>query len=239
MKKKIVLKIGGSLLYDDNLALNTLFLAKFKKWLDQSKDIYSKIVVIVGGGKLSRQMQQKTQGLVQTDDDIHGIAMQVTMLNAQILKEIMDSNDKSIVVPRSLGELFELATENDDAKVVFSGGLRKGWSTDMDAAVCANAIGINRVYKLSKTDGIYDSDPEQNKDAKYIKEIKWGDYFELFGVNIKDDLAHIPNKSLPIDLVCAKYCTDRSIDFFVSGGKDIEKYSLLAEVLEEGSFVHN
>ncbi len=235
VSKKIVIKIGGSLIYDDQLRLNVLFLAKLKKWIDVNIEYYDKIVMVVGGGKLSRYIQEKTEDQTQTDDDLHGIAMQVTVLNAQILKEIFDEKDSDIVVPKTLGELFEFAMD-DHHKVIISGGLKKGWSTDMDAAICANSIGHRRVYKLSVIDGVYDKDPSLHPDAQFIKELSWQDYFEIFDIEAGYS-THKPNSRIPVDVQCAQYCKENGIDFFLSGGSGIEEVKDLGELFEEGTYI--
>lgn len=236
-KKDIVLKIGGSLLYDENLKLNILFISKVKRWLKKNVSNYRKIVLVTGGGLLSRDMQKKVEDNLQTEDDIHGIAMQVTVLNAQILKELFDQKDYEIVVPKSLGELFE-AINSENIKIIICGGLKKGWSTDMDAVVSANILGLDRVYKISKVEGVYDKDPSVNKDAKFIKEITWNKYFDLFDIDLENN-THIPNRSMPVDSLTAQYCAERDISVFISGGEDIEKTNDIASLFEEGTFIHS
>lgn len=49
MQDKIILKLGGSLLYDLSLSLNLEFLNKFQAWFKEAKKDYSRIVIIVGG----------------------------------------------------------------------------------------------------------------------------------------------------------------------------------------------
>ena len=62
MKRKIVLKIGGSILYQDDSSINYPLLDKVKSWYHNAKDEYSRIVIVTGGGMLSRNLHKKKEG---------------------------------------------------------------------------------------------------------------------------------------------------------------------------------
>lgn len=234
--RRIVLKIGGSLLYQKKLKLNMGIISKVLSWYNDSQSSYDKIILVIGGGQLSRYMGDLTKPLVGNGDDLHGIAMQSTMLNAQIVKEILDGSDDEIVVPKSLGEAFELIWDKN-VKFIVTGGLKKGWSTDMDAAVLADSAGVDRVYKLSNVEGVYSEDPQKNKSARLIKDMTWKEYFELFGI-VLDLSEHKPNFSIPIDVLSAQFSFRKGISFFVSGGKTIDKAEKLGSVFESGTYIH-
>ncbi len=61
-----------------------------------------------------------------------------------------------------------------------SGGQKVGWSTDMDAAVFADALTLDRVFKVSNVDYIYDKDPKEFFDAKPIKDMTWKSILRCF-----------------------------------------------------------
>ena len=60
--------------------------------------------------------------------------------------------------------------------VIFGGGTGNPYfSTDTAAALRANEIGAEVILKATKVDGIYDSDPKKNTDAKRFSEITYID----------------------------------------------------------------
>jgi uridylate kinase len=60
--------------------------------------------------------------------------------------------------------------------VIFGGGTGNPYfSTDTAAALRANEIGAEVILKATKVDGIYDSDPKKNKNAKRFSQIKYLD----------------------------------------------------------------
>lgn len=231
--KNIVIKVGGSLLYNDDLRLNELFLFKLKKWYDTNKSKISKLVIVTGGGKLSRNLGGNIKGLV-LGDNAHGVAMQITQVNAEVVKGYL--NDNEIYVPQQLSEALEFI-QRDITGVMISGGLKQGWSTDMDAAVFADALKIETVYKLSNVDYVYDSDPRINKEAKKIEEITWKEYFKLF--NISESSVHQPNVSSPVSVEASIFSQKKNLTFFISGGKNIYEKEDLSLVFESGTRITN
>ncbi len=235
--KNLVLKIGGSLLYKEDLELNSLFLAKIRSWYINSKDIYKKIIIVVGGGRLSRELVRKSIDLLQSKDDQHGIGMKTTMLNAQLLKEILDDSDDEIIVPSKLGDIYEYILDNKK-QVIITGGLKKGWSTDMDAAVFADTLGVDRVHKLSIIEGVYEKNPTEFPDNnKLIKSLSWKEYFKMFNIEL-EQTEHIPNLNIPIDVVCAQFCYERNLSYFITGGESIDPEKNLGAIFEDGTYIH-
>ena len=58
--------------------------------------------------------------------------------------------------------------------VIFAAGTGNPYfSTDTAAALRANEIGAEVLLKATKVDGVYDSDPVKNPDAKYFPELTY------------------------------------------------------------------
>ncbi|NMC09046.1 hypothetical protein GYA44_01810 [Candidatus Microgenomates bacterium] len=232
MEKRIVMKIGGSVLYDKFLNINYELLDKVRDWYKESKEEYEKIVLIIGGGALSRDMQ----GRIKEDMDqeyLHNIGMTVTQTNAALLQGFL--NDTDVFVPNTLGEAFEYLVE-DGKKVLLSGGLKSGWSTDMDAAVFADIISVDRIFKLSDINYVYDKDPKEFEDAKPLKDISWGDYFSMF--NITDGDVHKANGKIPIDVGCAQFSKNKDLSFVITGGESLYTKESIKDILTDGTFIH-
>jgi len=229
----VVIKIGGSVVYDNSLNVNQILLDKLKEWYFCKKDYYQNIIMVVGGGSLSRDLQEKISRYVGGQEYLHSIGMSVTQTNANLIKAYI--GDPDIIIPRRLGEAYELLVD-DDKSLIVCGGLKVGWSTDMDAAVFADILGESRVTKISDVDYIYDKDPSEVENAVAIKDMTWDEYFKLFG--IKEDSIHDPNENIPIDVECARFCKGKGISFWICGGEKITGASVLEDVMTEGTLVH-
>jgi len=214
MKKDIVLKVGGSILYDHLLNVNFDLFKRIKKWYWDNKDSYDHIVLVTGGGGLSRNLEGKVSENIKDRDGIHSIAMSITQTNATILSAYLE--DKDIFVPKTLGDAYEYLNSVSKGNMI-SGGLKVGWSTDMDAAVFADALHTERVYKISNVDFIYDKDPKEFFDATPIRDMTWKEYFEMF--EILPDQELVPNAHIPVDAKCSIFCDKKRISYHVTGGK--------------------
>jgi uridylate kinase len=117
-----------------------------------------------------------------------------------------------------------------------SGGLKIGWSTDLDAVVFADVLGIDRVFKISDVEYIYSTDPKKDSNAKAIKDISWDEYFKMFGIS--KDTDHIPNDHIPIDAMCAQFAEKKNISIHISGGSRLENIKDIEDLFQDGSFIH-
>lgn len=228
----MVLKVGGSIMYDQLLNVNFDLFKRIKEWYYKNKEDYKKIVFVTGGGGLSRNMQKRIADNIGGIDNLHGIAMSLTQANANIFASYLEDD---FFIPSKLGDAYENFVNGDDRNVV-TGGLKIGWSTDMVAAVAADVLEVKRVHKISNVDYVYNKDPKEFFDAKPIKDMTWEDFFKTF--NISPGQQHEPNKNTPIDVGCVQYCARKGLSFFISGGKTLDEVDTIAEVLETGSFVH-
>ncbi len=233
VEKRIVLKIGGSVMYDENLNINFNLLNKVKNWYYRNKSEYSKIVMVVGGGNLSRELQKKVSGNIDNESNLHNIAMTVTQTSAALLQAFI--NDPNIYIPKKIGDAYEFLWE-EGTQTLVSGGLRVGWSTDMDASVFADILSVNRVLKISDIDYLYDKDPKINPDSKIIKDISWNQYFKLFSISEEDN--HTANMNIPIDKECSKFSAKKNISFFICGGINLKNKEYLEDILSEGTLLH-
>jgi uridylate kinase len=233
MNKSIVIKIGGSVLYDEDLNVNFEVLEKLKKWYKKSLDEYSKIVIVVGGGNLSRMIQEKVSENIKDEEYLHQVGMSVTQISANITAGYLD--DREIYIPRKLGDAYEYLNDEDTVRMV-SGGLKTGWSTDMDAVVYADILHLDRVFKISNVDYLYDSNPKDNPEAKPILDYSWDEYFKLFHITGKDN--HEPNSNIPIDPLCANFADMKKIGIHFTGGRRLEEESELENLFQGGTYIH-
>lgn len=233
MKKSVVLKVGGSILYDKFLAINYELLDKVRNWYLEAKGEYERIVLVVGGGALSRDMQNRIKEGME-EKYLHNIGMSVTQTNASLLQGFL--GDSQLYLPSTLGDAFEYLVDSSTKHLV-SGGLKSGWSTDMDAAIFADIVSSEKVLKLSDIEYICDKDPKLNEDAKPIKDMTWYEYFDLF--HIAEGSQQNANGKIPIDVGCAQFCKNKDISFFIAGGANMYEKDTVQEVLKNGTLIHS
>ena len=171
-KERVVIKISGKV-FGDNVA------DELKKYARMFVETSGQVqpVVVAGGGKIARHYIgiARSLGLDEASLDIMGI--EVSRLNAKLLIAALGDNAYP-TVPIDLEQVGKAAA---GGKIIVTGGLHPGQSTNATAALIAEKVKARKFLNATDVDGIYDSDPNKNKRAKLFKEITVKKCFELLG----------------------------------------------------------
>jgi uridylate kinase len=81
-------------------------------------------------------------------------------------------------VPEDLEQVSKAVTTN---RIVVTGGLHPGQSTNATAALIAEKVKASKFLNATDVNGIYDSDPTKNKNAKLFNEITVKKCIDLLG----------------------------------------------------------
>jgi len=201
--KTVVIKIGSSLLINDNKIIREKWLLEFAKDIKELQKLKKNIVIVSSGaialGCKKLQLNKKTLKL----DKSQAVASigQIELMNlfkktfnsnkiniSQILITLEDTEQRrrAINAKRTFENLFELnfvpvVNENDS---IATSEIKYG-DNDRLASRVAQISGADCLILLSDVDGLYSKNPKIHKNAKLIKEIK----------NI-DELINIPTGNL-------------------------------------------
>src|SRR3989338_550928 len=172
MPKTVVLSLGGSLIIPDNIDIN--FLKDFKSIIEKYIKTGFKFIIICGGGKLARDMQQAASKLADIDNEaLDWLGIYATRLNAQLIKTIFKNNAEDAVSDNPNEKI------NFKKSILVASGWLPGWSTDYDAILLAKNLGVKEIINLSNVEYVCDKDPKEYKDAKKIERMGWSDYQKL------------------------------------------------------------
>ncbi len=164
-----VVKIGGSILFDQDNQLDDKQISKYAKTIrNVINDTEKRCTIVVGGGKLARKYiaLARTYGASEETCDIIGI--EAAKLNARMLIAAL-GEDGYPYPPNNLDE-FQTLFETTK-KVIVCGGFIPGQSTNAVAASIAEVIKAEKIINLTNVDGVYSDDPVQNPDAELLVEI--------------------------------------------------------------------
>ncbi len=162
MRKRIVIKLSGSLFGLDNTKTIKQFAELFVR--------VSKIcqpIIIAGGGKIARHYISHARSSGADESTLDELGIEVSRLNAKLL--IYALQDKAYPHPPT--NLKEVANAADSGLIVITGGLHPGQSTNATAALIAEKVRASTFFNATDVDGVYDSDPKRNKNAKKFKKI--------------------------------------------------------------------
>lgn len=146
--------------------------------------------LVVGGGNFFRGVAAAARNIDRVSADHMG--MLATVINALALQDALESIDVPTRVQTAI-EMQALAEPyirrravrhlEKNRFVIFAAGTGNPYfTTDTAAALRANEINAKIILKATKVDGIYDSDPMINKDAKRFEKLT---YLEVLQRNLK------------------------------------------------------
>lgn len=163
VKQRIVIKLSGSLFGFDTQA------TQLKEYVQLIKKIgeHYQPIIVTGGGKIARFYINLSRelGLDEAGLDLTGIM--VSHLNARLL--ISGLGDLCYpATPKNLEEI-SLALVSD--KIIITGGIYPGQSTNATSALIAERTGAKKFFNATDVEGIYDSDPRMNPKAMLFDSI--------------------------------------------------------------------
>jgi len=146
-----------------------------------ARDLGVEVVIVIGGGNIFRGLQGSKKGIERATGDYMG--MLATVINALALQDALEKQSvptrvQSAISMAQVAEPFirrrAVRHLEKGRVVIFGGGTGNPYfSTDTAAALRANEIAAEVVLKATKVDGIYDSDPKKNPDAKRFATITY------------------------------------------------------------------
>ena len=170
-KKRIVIKLSGSIFSQDTNH------DSIKDYAQMLIDISNNIqpIVIAGGVKIARHYIDLARNLGSDEANLDIIGIEVSRLNAKLLIAALGDQAYS-QVPKNLEEV---AIAVASGKIVIAGGLHPGQSTNATSALIAESSKASGFVNSTDVDGIYDSDPNVNPNARLFKEITVNECMEI------------------------------------------------------------
>ena len=181
--KRVLLKISGEMLAGDRSKGN------FDSDILQSiaKDIATlandgiEVAIVVGGGNIFRGMEANLHGIERATADYMG--MLATAMNALALQSALEYNGvesrvQSAIPMHNICEPYirrrALRHLERGRVVIFAAGTGNPFfTTDSAAALRASEMQCEVLAKATKVDGIYDSDPKINQNAKKLDTVSY------------------------------------------------------------------
>jgi uridylate kinase len=139
--------------------------------------------VVIGGGNIWRGLKAADRGMDRTTADYMG--MLATVINGMALKSALEQLDvqtrvQSAIEMKNVAEPFILGRAIRHLElgrvVVFVAGTGNPYfSTDTTAALRASEIRADVILKATKVDGVYDRDPNLDKNAQRFERITYSE----------------------------------------------------------------
>lgn len=196
--KRVVLKLSGEALAGaKGFGINTEVVDAIAKEIKMIVNLGVQVAVIVGGGNIWRGMSENAKGMERATADYMG--MLATVINSLALQDALEDEDVDTRVQTAI-EMRQIAEPyirrravrhlEKGRVVIFAAGTGNPYfSTDTTAALRAAEIEADVILMAKKNaDGVYDSDPRKNPDAKKFEALAYMDVLNR-GLEVMDSTA--------------------------------------------------
>lgn len=189
--RRILLKVSGEMLVgEQGYGIQPSVLEGLAEEIAAVVSMGVEVAVVIGGGNIFRGIAASASGMERASADYMG--MLATVLNALALQNALERKGtttrvQSAIEMRQLAEGYirrrAIRHLEKGRVVIFAGGTGNPYfSTDTAAALRAMEIGAQVIMKGTKVDGIYDSDPLKNANAKKYTDIP---FMSILSQNLK------------------------------------------------------
>ena len=206
--KRVLLKVSGEVLAGDKKhgfdfdTVNSVCSA-----VKEMADMGAEIAIVVGGGNFWRGRSSGDMDRTRADH----IGMLATVMNSLALADSLEQMGVIVRVQTAI-EMNKIAEpyishrakrhlEKGRVVILGCGTGNPFFSTDTAAALRAAEIGADVIFKATNVDGVYDSDPKTNPDAKK--------YDTLSHLDVLQQGLHV------MDSTASSLCMDNNIEILV------------------------
>jgi uridylate kinase len=179
---RVLLKLSGEALMGERpFGIDPDVVARIADEIREVHELGVQTAIVVGGGNIIRGMAAAAQGIDRVAGDHMGLL--ATVINGLALQDALEKRHvsnrlMSAVEVRQIAEPFirrRAVRHLEKGRVVlFSGGTGNPFfTTDSAAALRANEIKADVLLKATRVDGVYDSNPETNPKAKFLRTLSY------------------------------------------------------------------
>ena len=221
--KRVILKISGEALSSPGENIDFDIVGTVAKQVAEISDMGVEVCIIVGGGNIWRGRQGKHMDRVTADH----MGMLATVINSLAIQDALEAMGKQVRLQTAI-EMIKIAEPFIRRKavrhlekgriVIFACGTGNPYfTTDTATALRAAEMEADLILLAKNVDGVYDSDPKKNPDAKKFDEIS---YLEVISRGLQD-----------MDTTAVTLCMENNIPILAFGLS--EKESIKRAVLGE------
>ncbi|BCV24956.1 MAG TPA: UMP kinase [Firmicutes bacterium] len=210
--KQVILKLSGEALAGERgFGLDPAVVRTIAQEVKEIHDLGVKVGIVVGGGNIWRGVAGSEMGIDRATADYMG--MLATVINALALQDALekvgvDTRVQTAIEMRAVAEPYirrrAVRHLEKGRVVIFAAGTGNPYfTTDTTAALRAAEIEADVILMAKRVDGVYDSDPHKNPEAKKFRELGYIDVLNQ-GLGVMDSTA-------------ASLCMDNDIPLVVFG----------------------
>ena len=180
--KRVLLKLSGEALMGEGVyGIDPAVTDRLAHQVADLRNDGIEVGVVVGGGNIFRGMAGAAKGMDRAQADYMG--MLATVMNALALQDaferagcecrVMSAIQMNEVCEPYIRRRAMHHLEKGDVVIFAAGSGNPYFTTDTTAALRACELDVDVLMKATKVDGVYDSDPKKNPDAKRYDRVSY------------------------------------------------------------------
>ena len=224
---RILLKLSGeALLGKNSYGIDNDRLVIYAEEIKQIHNQGVEIAIVIGGGNIFRGLTGSKDGIDRVQADYMG--MLATVINGLALQNALENINiptrlQSAIKMESIAEPFikRKATRHLEKGrvVIFASGTGNPYfTTDSAAVLRAIEVSAEVILKGTRVDGIYNEDPEKNKEAVKFDDISFEETIKK-GLKIMDTTAFTLSKENELPIIVFDINTKGNLTKVVMGEK--------------------
>lgn len=184
---RILLKLSGeALMGDQSFGISPEMIKYVAEEIRSVFDLGVQLAIVVGGGNIFRGVSAASYGMDRVSADRMG--MLATVINSLALQDALEGRgiQTRVQTAISMHEVAEPFISRRAIRhlekgrvVIFAAGTGNPYfTTDTAAVLRAQEIQAEILLKATKVEGLYDSDPAIQKNAKFVEKIRYMEVLE-------------------------------------------------------------
>lgn len=182
--KRVMLKMSGEVLMGENeFGLDPKTVKRVANDIKEVVDMGVQVCVVVGAGNIFRGVSGAAEGMDRTTADymgmlgicINALALQNALETIGIHTRVQSAIPMDTVCEPYIRRKAMRHMEKGRVVIFAAGTGNPYFTTDTAGALRASEMDCDAIFKGTKVDGVYDSDPQKNPDAKRFETISFMD----------------------------------------------------------------
>ena len=227
MKERILIKLSGeALMGDSGYGIDVSTINFISKEIKKIANLNYEICLIIGGGNIFRGVKGASEGIDRSTSDYMG--MLATIMNALSLQSCLEQINLPTRVQSaiSMSQIAEPYIKRKAVRhleknrvVIFGSGTGNPFFTT-DSAAVLRAVEINAdvILKGTRVDGIYNLDPEKNKEAVKFDSLSFDDVLKK-GLKVMDTTAFTLSQENKLPIIVFDINTPGILENIIKGEK--------------------
>ena len=225
--KRILLKLSGeALMGDKNHGIDPIKLDSYAK---EIKKIYNhgiQIAIVIGGGNIFRGVSGASKGMDRVQADymgmlatvINGLALQTCLENNGIETRLQTAIKIEAIAEPYIKRKAVRHLEKNRVVIFGSGTGNPFFTTDSAAVLRAVEINADVILKGTRVDGIYNLDPEKNKEAVKFDSLSFDEVLKK-GLKVMDTTAFTLSQENKLPIIVFDINTPGNLENIIKGEK--------------------